>query len=351
MRKLLSLLLVIVMAVCCTSVAFAASSDANQAANTLHAAGLFNGSGTDTNGEPIYALDRASTREEAVAMLVRLLGKESEATSGQWNMPFTDVSPWATPYVGYAYAQGLTSGTSSTTFSGKSTVTASQYLTFVLRALGYTSGTDFQWNNAWELSDQIGLTHGQYHTDSITLLRGDMAIISNNALATYKKGGKEILAETLSLSVPAVLSPGNNEMQLLRADIMSAWYDALIHLQSAYELVRESLNSLNANTVAVTGSVNATAMYYVHEAQKEFAASQSCTQKSIQLCGSYPDTKDAKTALTNYANTMYPKILSYQFDNSLNNYQAYTELVIQCNDNSGVYRNKIVEIMRHWTAQ
>ena len=50
------------------------------------------------------------------------------------------------------------SGTSSTTYSGNATVTASQYLTFVLRALDYDSSTDFQWDKAWELSDKLGIT-------------------------------------------------------------------------------------------------------------------------------------------------------------------------------------------------
>ena len=52
------------------------------------------------------------------------------------------------PYIGYACNAGLVSGTSANTFSGNASVTASQYLTLVLRALGYESDTDFQWNKA-----------------------------------------------------------------------------------------------------------------------------------------------------------------------------------------------------------
>ena len=42
---------------------------------------------------------------------------------------FTDVADWAKPYVGYAYTNDLTAGTSATTYSGNNTVTASEYLT------------------------------------------------------------------------------------------------------------------------------------------------------------------------------------------------------------------------------
>ncbi|MBR5228489.1 MAG: S-layer homology domain-containing protein, partial [Firmicutes bacterium] len=160
----------------------AASKEATISADALYSLGLFSGTGTDADGKPIYELDRAPTRNEAVAMLVRLLGKETEAKAGEWEIPFTDVAAWAKPYVGYAYAKGLTAGTSATTYSGDAKITASQYLTFVLRSLGYDSSKDFKWDRAWELSDKIGLTDGRYDVTTKTFLRGDVTIISNNSL-------------------------------------------------------------------------------------------------------------------------------------------------------------------------
>ena len=129
-------------------------------------------------------------------MLVRLLGKGEEAVSGTWETPFTDVADWAKPYVGYAYANGLTSGTGATTFGGNSPITASQYITFVLRALGYESGTDFQWDKAWELSDRIGLTDGRYNA-SKEFLRGDVTIVSRSAMDVQQKDSDSTLADKL----------------------------------------------------------------------------------------------------------------------------------------------------------
>ena len=199
-KKIISLLLAIVMVCSIIPSAFAASDEAVTAADALHELGLFNGTGTDANGKPIYDLDRAPTRAEAVTMLVRLLGKEEEAKGGNWNIPFTDVADWAKPYVGYAYANKLTSGTSATTFGGDALVTASQYITFVLRALGYNSGTDFQWDRAWELSDQIGLTDKRYHAGNTQFTRGDIAIISESALNSKEKGTNNILLDSLITS-------------------------------------------------------------------------------------------------------------------------------------------------------
>ena len=170
--------------------ASAASEEAQAAADALYALGLFQGTGTHSDGTPNFALDSTPTREQAVTMLVRLLGKEEEALAGTWVNSFTDVTAWAKPYVGYAYANGLTIGTNAqgTLFGGGSShkVTAAQYITFALRSLGYESGKDFQWNTPWELSDKLGITDGRYNAaTNKSFTRGDVAIVS---LATYRYG-------------------------------------------------------------------------------------------------------------------------------------------------------------------
>jgi len=195
MKRIISAFLAVVLILSMSSVCFAASDEAVKAADELYALGLFQGKDVDADGKPIYALDDVPTRHEAVTMLVRLLGKEAEAKAGNWKTPFTDVADWAKPYVGYAYANGLTSGDSDTTFGGNRTVTAAQYLTFVLRALGYSSDTDFKWDKAWELTDKLGITDGEYPSD--TFLRGDIAKISRDSLSQKLKGQETTLWESI----------------------------------------------------------------------------------------------------------------------------------------------------------
>jgi len=166
------------------------------AANKLHTLGLFQGIGSNPDGSPNFDLVRAPTRAEAITMFVRLLGKDSVAINGTWSTPFTDVDNWARPYVGYAYANGLTQGTSATTF-GRSDATVSQYLTFILRALSYTSGTDFQWDRAWELSDRLGITAGEYNASAPAFIRGHVAIVSFSALSARDKDTGKALYEQL----------------------------------------------------------------------------------------------------------------------------------------------------------
>lgn len=196
-KRMLCAVMAAVMLLSLVPTAFAASDKALAAANALYELELFKGVGTNSDGTPDFDLDRAPTRNEALTMLVRLLGKENEALFGAWNIPFTDVADWAKPYVGYAYTNGLTIGTSATTFGGDDTVTASQYITFILRALGYESDTDFQWDQAWELSDGLGLTKGEYGADTLNFNRGDVAILSNRALDMTCKDMLTLLRDSI----------------------------------------------------------------------------------------------------------------------------------------------------------
>ena len=178
MKKALSLFLALVLCLSLSLPALAAApTDADQenAAWTLYHMGLFQGTDTDKEGFPVFSLSDAPTRAQGVTMLVRLLGQEKAALEGTWTTPFTDVPEWAQPYVGYAYEKGLTNGTGETTFSAGKTLSATEYLTLVLRALGYDSASDFAWDSAWTLTDKLGITNQVYSAATTTFLRGDVA--------------------------------------------------------------------------------------------------------------------------------------------------------------------------------
>ena len=201
MRRWLAALLCLVMMLSCTVAVFAveddekpmASQEAYDAADALYALGLFQGTGVDAAGVPVYDLERTPNRHEAVTMLIRLLGKEAEAKATPWTAPFTDVALWAKPYVGYAYKNDITRGTGATTFGGSAATTVSQYITFMLRTLGYSSDKDFEWDAAWELSDKIGMTNGQYNAGTKTFTRGDMVVIAFSALSCKMTDGTILL--------------------------------------------------------------------------------------------------------------------------------------------------------------
>lgn len=196
MKKLLPLLLAVLTALCLGGGALALDVEDPylSSAEALHDLGLFQGTGTNADGTPIYDLDKTSTRNQALIMLARLLGKEAEAKNGTWDIPFTDVSAEMKPYVGYAYANGLTTGYTAESFRGGQKVSGNQYVSFLLRALGYESGKDFEVAKATELSDKIGLTAGQ---SLAGFTRGDVAQLSAAALSTPLKDSETTMMRKL----------------------------------------------------------------------------------------------------------------------------------------------------------
>ena len=147
--------------------------------------------------ETDFALERAPTRVEALVMLIRLMGIEAQVTAGAWKHPFRDVPGWADKYIGYAYSTGLTSGESSDRF-GTGNASAAVYLTFVLRALGYTDrgeAAEFRWDDPFTLARSVGILTEP--VDLANFLRADMVTVSYAALAVPQKGTDRTLAQAL----------------------------------------------------------------------------------------------------------------------------------------------------------
>lgn len=135
-----------------TAVSKSGATDYNALADALMAMGLFRGS---DNG---YELEREATRTEGIIMLIRLLGEESRALSYTGSHPFTDVANWASPYVAWAYNQGYTKGVSDTLFGSQDKLTYQHYMTFILRALGYTEeNSGFTWDGSAAYAKEAGI--------------------------------------------------------------------------------------------------------------------------------------------------------------------------------------------------
>lgn len=194
-KKLISILLILVLCMSMipsTALAARDFSGAQGRAEALKSLGLFQGVSAND-----FALDRAPTRVEAIVMFVRMIGEEDTALSAGWSHSFTDVPSWADQYVGYANVLGYTNGVSKTKFGSNDTASSAMYLTFVLRALAYSDGTngDFTYNNPYTLARRIGLLTTD--VDATNFLRADVALISWNALALPMNGGNKALADLL----------------------------------------------------------------------------------------------------------------------------------------------------------
>lgn len=173
---------------------------ARDAAMELNRLGLFRGVGTNADGSINFDLARKATRAEGLVMLLRLLGKEEEALSGTWSHPFSD-GGWADKYIGYAYENGLTKGKGDGTFGSTDTITAQQYMTFLLRALEYDDSDNKLYANALTLSEQLGLMTSEDSTYEICVKdfwRADMVVASLRCLHARTASG-ESLADKLGV--------------------------------------------------------------------------------------------------------------------------------------------------------
>jgi len=198
------------------------------AAETLYELGLFKGMGRDASGNPNFALDQKATRLQGLVMLLRLLGKEEAALAYTGDCPFADVPAWGKPYVGYAYANKLTKGTSSTTFTPDGDLLGKAYLTFVLRALGYDDAAgDFSYNEALTKAKELSLISGDAYNGAI--YRDDCAYVSLKALTTVMKGGKQSLAAKL-------VEDGVLPAEVLKGDTLTAGLKAQKPVVNATEI-------------------------------------------------------------------------------------------------------------------
>jgi len=163
--------------------------DSIEYAEALNRIGLFRGT------EKGYELDRTTTRAEAITLLVRVLGKEDEAMSKNFEHPFTDSVEWADPYLGYAYQNGIVKGISPTEFGPSNAIDHRQYATLLLRALGYSDdvGGQFRYNDAYEFAcHKFAIDErGQLFT------RGELVRLTYAALNTPLQGSSKTLAKKL----------------------------------------------------------------------------------------------------------------------------------------------------------
>lgn len=213
LKRILSLFLASVLLLSLTFMpSFAAEAQNIQQAKDLKQLGLL----LDVNGD--FALNEKVTRAQGAIMLVRLLGKADEAITQNYTHPFNDVPSWASPYVGYCYKYGLTSGVSKTAYGTTQNMTAEQYVTFVLRSLGYNDRNgDFTLPTSFQLATKINLLspeEGKKLLSSSSFIRNDLALISYNSMITLLKDSEKLMVEKL-LNEGAITEESLAKTQLL----------------------------------------------------------------------------------------------------------------------------------------
>ena len=136
--------------------------------------------------------DKPVNREQAIVILIRMLGLEKEAQAFEAYGQFSDVpkTHWAAKYVDFAYQKGLTNGIGNNLFGVGQPVNRKIMATYMLRALNYT--TDWSKEDIMAKARTQGIT-----TDAgdglEDIIRGQAFIYMINAVAIPKNGNSGMI--------------------------------------------------------------------------------------------------------------------------------------------------------------
>lgn len=158
--------------------------------------------GGDQNGN--FNPTATLTRAEFCVMIANALtgGSFDQSLFSGADTPFTDVQGhWGAGYIAYCYSNGIVAGTSATTFSPDSTLTAAQAAAILLMALGYNQNNEFGANGQFSLNvtrwaQQAGLYDGLAVSANAGISRENTAKLIFNALTNTTPVGYSTLAES-----------------------------------------------------------------------------------------------------------------------------------------------------------
>lgn len=255
MKKLISLVLALVLTASLMAPVMATGTTPKHTdkAKTLYQLGLFKGTGMNSDGTPIFDLDKGATRIQGLVMLIRLLGEEEAALACTAEHPFTDVPSWGEKYVAYAYERGYTNGVGNNAFGSNDNLLGKAYVTFVLRALGYNDAAgDFSYNNALTFGAELGLLESG--TCEGALLRDDCALLSYNAMRTAMKDTDTKLAEKLVNDGALTLE------QVWESEVLSEEFIIPIDIKNKVIYEKDILaafpNAMDTNGVGASGNIS-----------------------------------------------------------------------------------------------
>ena len=179
LKRVLSMALATVMVMGMMVVGSGAANTANEygkAIATVKVLGVMEG---DENGN--FNADKVVTRNEMAVVMANLADLKLNGAH-----PFSDVPNWAEKYVGALYTNGLTSGTSATTYGGSANITTTTAALMIMKTMGYFEYQG-EFGDDWALSTVKRATKLELFDDidagiNEGLTRGELAQMIVNAL-------------------------------------------------------------------------------------------------------------------------------------------------------------------------
>ena len=223
--KNLKKVLAMVLAFACTFSMFAgakvfedvpAGSDYSEAVTMLSDLGIIQG-----KDDGKYHPEDTITRAEACAMIARLMTGDPNVSQYVGAQSFTDVAKgsWKDSAIGYCYINGIVIGVGNNKFEPDRAITDAEFITMVVRAMGYETA-DMKQNYPYSYmsnAQAIGLLDGTNMVASTDALRGEDAQVIYNALFTDYARGAKLVNTTHGTSVETYPTLAESVWGLTRA--------------------------------------------------------------------------------------------------------------------------------------
>ena len=253
--KNLKKVLAMVLAFACTFSMFAgakvfedvpAGSDYSEAITMLSDLGVIQG-----KDDGKYHPEDTITRAEACAMIARLMTGDPNVSQYVGAQSFSDVQKgsWKDSAIGYCYINGIVIGVGGNKFEPDRAITDAEFVTMVVRAMGYETA-DMKQNYPFSYmsnAQAMGLLDGVKMVASTDALRGEDAQVIYNALfADYARGAK-LVNTTHGTSVESYPTLAESVWGLSRAAV-GEW-------KEDKETGKDYMSTCEAHTWVVTGNV------------------------------------------------------------------------------------------------
>lgn len=245
-------------------------SASEKALEALKGYGAIKGDGT---ADP-FKMESELKRQNAAVILVRLLGVENDAKATEVKeKPFTDLpnDEFYKSIIQYVKAKGIFKGTSSEKFGFNEAITAQQFATINLRALGYEVDTDEAYGKALETAKKLGLLKDASALENNTkILRKDVYVIMNNTLETPKKDGKKALKYELGYATEPVVE---------KLEVVDAMADGLKVLKVEFT---KPVDEESLKTIEITDKDETDVKFEVYLSEDSKMASLALDKKADQ---------------------------------------------------------------------
>ena len=254
--KNLKKVLAMVLAFACTFSMFAgakvfedvpAGSDYSEAITMLSDLGIIQG-----KDDGKYHPEDTITRAEACAMIARLMTGDPNVSQYVGAQSFTDVAKgsWKDSAIGYCYINGIVIGVGNNKFEPDRAITDAEFITMVVRAMGYETA-DMKQNYPFSYmsnAQAMGLLDGVNMVANTDALRGEDAQVIYNALfADYARGAK-LVNTTHGTSVESYPTLAESVWGLERAAV-GTWK------KSSSDDETLEMTTCKAHTWVITGEV------------------------------------------------------------------------------------------------